>query len=140
MRIVYLAHPLGAPTKEGVEANKARARRWIRWVYDNVKDVAIVADWLITVDVLDDFNPEHRAHGMKMNKALIPVCDEFWMVGGRISSGMHDERIVAYGTEGGVADNHVRRVLDLTMWGDEPPEISAHLQDLLEGEGRSPVA
>jgi hypothetical protein len=112
MRIIYLAHPLGAPTPEGVEANKARARRWIRWVYDNFKDVAVVADWLITVDVLDDFNPEHRAHGMKMNKAIIPVCGEFWMVGGRISNGMRDESIVAL---------HTATVFDLTWLGDEPP-------------------
>jgi hypothetical protein len=110
---VYLAHPLGAPTREGVEANKARARRWIRWVYDNFKDVAVVADWLITCDVLDDFNPEHRAHGMKMNKAIIPRCDEFWMFGGRVSNGMQDESITAIDSQ--------RRIFDLTWLGEEPP-------------------
>lgn len=113
MKVIYLAHPLGAATPEGVEANKARARRWIRWVYDNFKDVAVVADWLITCDVLDDFNPEHRAHGMTMNAAIIPRCDEFWMVGGRVSNGMNDES--------GVADRARRRIYDLTWLGEEPP-------------------
>lgn len=113
MKIIYLAHPLGAPTSEGVEANKARARRWIRWIYDHFPNVAVVADWLITVDVLDDFNPEHRAHGMKMNKAIIPVCSEFWMVGGRVSNGMSDESITAIASD--------RRIIDLTWLGDEPP-------------------
>lgn len=113
MRVIYLAHPLGALTPEGVAANKARARRWIRWVYDNFKDVAVVADWLITCDVLDDFNPEHRAHGMKMNKAIIPLLHEFWMVGGRVSNGMQDESIVAIAVD--------RRIIDLTWLGDEPP-------------------
>lgn len=113
MRVIYLAHPLGALTPEGVEANKARARRWIRWVYDNFPNVAVVADWLITCDVLDDFNPEHRKHGMKMNKAIIPLLHEFWMVGGRVSNGMSDESIVAIAAD--------RRIIDLTWLGDEPP-------------------
>jgi hypothetical protein len=113
MRVIYLAHPLGAATPEGVEANKARTRRWIRWVYDNFKDVAVVADWLITCDVLDDFNPEHRAHGMKMNKAIIPLLHEFWMVGGRVSNGMRDESLTAIDAE--------RRIFDLTWLGEEPP-------------------
>lgn len=113
MRIIYLAHPLGAPTPEGVEANKARARRWIRWIYDHFKDVAVIADWLITVDVLDDFNPEHRAHGMKMNKAIIPRCSEFWMVGGRVSNGMRDESITSIEAQ--------LRIFDLTWLGEEPP-------------------
>ena len=113
MRVIYLAHPLGAATKEGVEANKARARRWIRWVYDNFPDVAVVADWLINCDVLDDFNPEHRARGMAMNKAIISLCGEFWMVGGRISNGMNDESITAIATHS--------RIFDLTWLGEEPP-------------------
>lgn len=113
MRVIYFAHPLGAPTPEGVEANKARARRWIRWIYDNFKDVAVVATWLITCDVLDDFNLEHRAHGMAMNKAILPLCREFWMVGGRISTGMSSEMLTAI--------EHRLRIFDLTWLGEEPP-------------------
>ena len=113
MRVIYFAHPLGAPTKEGVAANIAKAKRWVRWIYDNFKNVAVVADWLITCEVLDDHNPEHRAHGMRMNTALIPLCGEFWMVGGRISTGM--------GAEHGLALEHTRKVFDLTWLGEEPP-------------------
>jgi len=113
MKAVYLAHPLGAATPDGVEANKARARRWIRWIYDHFPNVAVVADWLITCDVLDDFRPEHRAHGMKMNRVIIPLCREFWMVGGRISSGMNSEQYTA--------DEHGLRIVDLTFLGEEPP-------------------
>ena len=115
MKVIYLAHPLGAATPEGVEANKARAKRWIRWVYDNFKDVAVVADWLLTCDVLDDFNPEHRAHGMRMNKEIIPRCDEFWMFGGRVSNGMQDESVTAIAAQ--------RRIFDLTWLGEEPPAV-----------------
>lgn len=113
MRVIYFAHPLGAATPEGVEANKTRARRWIRWIYDNFPNVAVIADWLITCDVLDDFNPDHRAHGMAMNKAIIPRCNEFWMVGGRISTGMNGEMLVAI--------EHRLHIFDLTWLGEEPP-------------------
>jgi hypothetical protein len=115
MRIIYLAHPLGAATPEGVEANKARARRWVRWVYDNFEDVAVIADWLVTCDVLDDFNPAHRARGMAMNKAIIRALPgEFWMVGGRVSNGMGEESITAIETQ--------LRIFDLTWLGEEPPD------------------
>jgi len=113
MRIVYMAHPLGASTPEGVQANIARAKRWYRWIVDNFPNVAPVAPWLLTVEVLDDFNPEHRKHGMKMNKAIIPLLHEFWMVGGRVSNGMSDESITAIEAK--------RRIFDLTWLGDEPP-------------------
>jgi hypothetical protein len=124
MRVIYLAHPVGAPTPEGVHANLAKARRWIRWIYDNFPNVAVVADWLITCEVLDDFDPEHRAHGMKMNKAVIPRCDEFWMVGGRISTGMVAEQ--------GIAIEHNRRIFDLTWLGEEPlAEVPDRLRELI---------
>ena len=113
MRVIYLAHPLGAPTKEGVQANIARCKRWVRWIYDNFPDVAVVADWLITCEVLDDHNPDHRAHGMAMNKAIIPRCREFWMVCGRISTGMNAEVLIAI--------EHTLRTYDLTWLGEEPP-------------------
>lgn len=113
MRVIYFAHPLGAPTKEGIAANLARAKRWVRWIHDNFKDVAVVAQWLITCEVLDDHNPDHRAQGMRMNKAIIPTCREFWMAGGRISNGMGDEQVIAL--------EHRLHVFDLTWLGEEPP-------------------
>lgn len=126
MRVIYFAHPLGAATPEGVQANKDRARRWIRWIYDNLNadgvKVSVVADWLITCDVLDDFNPDHRAQGMAMNKIIIPRCDEFWMVGGRISSGMEDEFKLVRSL---IASRRslMRRYFDLTWLGAEPPAV-----------------
>lgn len=113
MKVIYLAAPLGAATREGIEANKARARRWIRWVYDHFDDVAVVADWIITCDVLDDFDPAHRARGLRMNAVIIPRCDEFWMVGGRISNGMRGELEIAVAAH--------RWVRDFTALGEEPP-------------------
>jgi hypothetical protein len=123
MRIVYMAHPLGAPTPEGVQANIARAKRWYRWIVDNFEDVAPIAPWLLTVETLDDFNPAHRAHGMEMNRFIIPRCDEFWMVGGRISTGMAGEHEIAM---------QALRIFDLTWLGEEPPaEVPEKVRALL---------
>jgi hypothetical protein len=113
MRVVYMAHPLGAPTPEGVTANIARAKRWYRWIAINFPNVAVMAPWVTTCEVLDDHNPAHRAHGMAMNKAIIPRCAEFWMVGGRVSTGMNIEMIDAIACS--------LRVFDLTWLGEEPP-------------------
>lgn len=117
MRVIYFAHPLGAPTPEGVEANRQRAQRWIRWIYDTIDDVAIVADWILTTAILDDFNPAHRARGMAMNKATLVRTDGIWLFGGRISSGMADECDTA--REHGVC------VHDFTWLGDEPATFDA---------------
>jgi hypothetical protein len=119
MRVIYLAHPVSGD----VSANLARARRWLRWVYDNF-DVAVVADWILTCEVLDDANPAHRAHGLAMDRALVEICDEFWMVGGRVSNGMKTEVDVALTAK--VA------VRDLTWLGEEPPvEMPERLREAL---------
>jgi hypothetical protein len=123
MRVIYLAHPLGAPTPEGVAANLTRVKRWYRWIVTNFPNVAVVAAWVTTAEVLDDHNPEHRAHGMKMNGFVLVRCDEIWLVGGRISTGMASELESA--TEHGL------RVYDLTWLGEEPPvEIPDNVMDL----------
>jgi len=123
MRVIYLAHPLGATTKEGVAANIAKAKRWVRWIYDHFPNVAVIADWLITCEVFDDLNPEHRAHGMKMNGFVLVRCDEFWMVGGRVSTGMAHELESAM--------EHGLRIYDLTWLGEEPPvEVPERVMEL----------
>src|SRR3990170_7868143 len=97
MRTVYVAHPVGAPTQEEVDANIARAKRWYRWLCDTQPDCAFVANWIVDVEVYHgaDTNmipghPEHEARlrGLDRDDAVIAACDEFWMVGGRVSGGM----------------------------------------------------
>jgi len=118
-RTIYLAHPVSGD----VPGNLARTRRWIRWIYDHFPDVAVVADWILTCEVLDDSNPIHRARGLGMDKAVIALCDEFWMVGGRVSTGM--------GIEKEAAERSNLRVVDLTFLGEEPPaELPAEVAAL----------
>lgn len=110
MRIIYLAHPLSG----NIAGNIQRAKRWYRWAVTNF-EVAVIADWVITAEVLDDTNPGHRAQGIAMDVELIRVADEYWMVGGRISNGMREEEKAAYAANA--------KVRDLTWLGEEPPVV-----------------
>lgn len=109
MRVIYLCHPVSGD----VENNLARARRWVRWIYDTQPGVAVLCMWVIDCEVLDDSNPAHRAVGLEHDFAILERCDEVWAVGGRLSSGMLME--IEHGL------GHNVPFLDLTQLGEEPP-------------------
>ncbi len=127
MRVVYLSHPVGAPTPEGVLANIALAKRWYRRLCDTQLDCAFVANWIIDVELFHTANvmpdvivpgePDHpdRVRGLERDDAVIKICDEYWMVGGRVSGGMGRGLAVAVR-----ADN---LIVDLTDLGDETPDV-----------------
>lgn len=111
MKVIYLAHPCAAETPEEHEANLARALRWFRWAID--QDVAVIADWILYCRVWDDFDDMRRDKGLEHDDAMIALCDEFWMVGGRVSAGMYLGKGTAIAA--GV------RIVDHTGLGEEPP-------------------
>jgi hypothetical protein len=115
--IACMAHPLGAATPEGITANIARAKRWFTWLLNTFPGVDFSANWILWCESLDDLNPAHRARGLAFDDEEIKRMDAFWMVGGRISSGMARGRDVALAAG--------KRVVDLTDFGDEPPGYSA---------------
>lgn len=86
MRVIYLAHPLGAPTREGIEANRRSAATWAAWVSVRFL-VAVTADWIWLTGELSE-TPDNRAWGLECDKALVERCDELWMVGPSVSAGM----------------------------------------------------
>ncbi len=111
MKVIYLAHPCGAPTKEQHMANLKRALRWFKWAAD--QDVSVVADWILYCEIWDDFDHKARAVGLNHDDAMIAKCDEYWMVGGQRTNGVNRGRAIAIGA--GV------QVRDFTYLGDEPP-------------------
>jgi hypothetical protein len=128
MRVIYLAHPVGAATPEGIQANLERAKRWYRWIVKNF-NVSVVADWITCCSVFDDASAADRNHGLDMDIAAIERCDELFLVGGRISQGMGDER--------DAAEDFNLRIVDLTFLGEEPPDlVSAEIMNLI-GERRA---
>lgn len=90
MRRVYVAHQLSAPTREGIEANRRAAARWAAWISTTFR-VAVSADWIWMTGELTE-TEENRAHGLACDLAHIERCDELWMVGPKVSSGMTLER------------------------------------------------
>lgn len=85
MKVVYMAHPYS-----GSAANLARARVWYEH-FMRTYDVAIIADWIITSEVLNDADPEDRARGIVADLTLIKLCDEVWLCGPNVSPGMRAE-------------------------------------------------
>ena len=125
MKVVYLAHPVAPPCACGaecdefaalgpVDCNCTRARRWLRWAIDAHADIAFCVPWLPYLDVLTDDGGPVRARGLRDDVAMALRCDEIWLVGGRVSRGMAQERdaMAAAG----------KTVVDLTDLGHEPPE------------------
>jgi len=86
MKVVYLAHPLTAPTREGIEANRRAAAKWAAWISVTFK-VAVSADWIWMTGELEE-TKANRAHGIRCDKALARRADEIWQVGPRLTSGM----------------------------------------------------
>jgi hypothetical protein len=62
--VVYLAHPVGATTSDGVRANLARAKRWL-WALRCATDWSICAPWIPTVEAVLDSG----ADGVRANLA-----------------------------------------------------------------------
>jgi hypothetical protein len=110
MKAVYIAHPLSAPTREGIEANRQNAARWVGWLAREFH-IAPVADWIVLTGQWEE-TAENRALGLSIDCELVARCDEMWMVGGRVSDGMLIEA------------KHAKVVRDLTRFGYEAPVVS----------------
>lgn len=120
MRAIYLAHPLGAGPDR--ELNRQRAARWVAWA---ARSVAPVATW-ITLSGEWDESPENRERGLAIDVALVAICAETWLVGGRVSVGMK--------IESDEARRLGKPVLDLTFLGEEPP-ANMSVEDVLAMAG-----
>jgi len=110
VKVVYLAHPLNAPTRVGIEQNLANAAKWCAWIAR--QGHAHVCTWITLAGVWDE-TPENRERGLLIDCALVERCDEVWLVGGRVSTGM--------AIEADHARMHDKRIVDLTHLGALPP-------------------
>jgi hypothetical protein len=108
--VAYLAHPVSAPTPEGIAANLANARAWLKWLVDNTP-WAISCPWIPYVESLAE--ESYRERGLADDLAMLGRGhDLVVLVGGRVSTGMAMER-----------DHAASRmpVVDLTPIGVAPP-------------------
>lgn len=84
MRVVYIAHPLGAG--EDREQNRQAAAKWVAWAAE--QGVAPIATWVTLSSIWDE---SRRAEGLAIDCALVRRCDELWLCGPRVSPGMQLE-------------------------------------------------
>lgn len=85
MKMVYIASPYAGD----IEKNTEMARKYCRYAAD--QGAAPVAPHLLYPQFLDEYNPSDRARGLRMGLELLAACDELWVFGPTISSGMAAE-------------------------------------------------
>ena len=83
--LVYICSPF-AGDRSG---NTQKARRYSRFAVEN--GVIPLAPHLLFPQFLDDGKPAERAIGMFMGLVLLGKCEQLWVFGGTISTGMAAE-------------------------------------------------
>lgn len=76
-KIVYIAHPLNAPTEEERRQNLRTASE-IAARFAQELDVAPICTWITLASVWSD---DQRGLGLEIDKRLIEVCQELWICG-----------------------------------------------------------
>ncbi|MCC8044885.1 MAG: hypothetical protein LIP12_05220 [Clostridiales bacterium] len=78
-----------SPYSGDIAKNTAAAIRYCHYVIN--KGMMPVASHLLYPQVLDDDIPEEREMGLMFGLSLLALCNEVWVFGSRISSGMEKE-------------------------------------------------
>ncbi len=86
MRVIYLAHAVSGD----IQRNLLKAEAWQKWIGLNFP-VAIQSSWITECRIWDDAIAEQREAGMARNFAILERCDELWLCGDRVTSGMELE-------------------------------------------------
>ncbi len=83
--LVYVCSPYAG----NVEENVHNARRYCRFAYEH--GVIPLAPHLHFPQFLDDSNEKERADGLWMGMILLNKCQQLWVFGDTVSSGMKAE-------------------------------------------------
>lgn len=96
MKIVYIAHPIGAISESHlkphyqVKENLDKIAQIVREINLNEPNIVPFAPYYLDCIVMDDNNPAERQRGIDNDIALIKAgfIAEIWLYGNRISNGM----------------------------------------------------
>jgi hypothetical protein len=132
---VYLAHPLSAPTREGIDQNRANAAKWAAWLWK--QGFAVECSWIVATGELEE-TPENRELGLRSDCEQVRRCDVMVLCGPRVSSGMLREAGAAK-----VIVDFTYRGFDLPGnldWRDGIPTTLAELEKIVgyQGSGSGP--
>lgn len=103
---VYCAHPLTAPTREGIDENRRRAAKWAAWLWR--QGFSVQCSWIVCTGELEETD-ENRELGLKSDCEQVSRCDIMALCGPKISSGMLREAAAA------------KVIVDFTWLGLEVP-------------------
>lgn len=84
-KLIYIASPYAGDIRRNVEFAKSACRYAMELGYTPV------AVHLLYPQFLDDGDPAQRAAGLTMGHRVLEACDELWVCGERISTGMAAE-------------------------------------------------
>jgi hypothetical protein len=102
MKRVYIASPYAGD----VEHNENMARQYCR--YATSQGVIPLAPHLLFTQFLNDLKPEERALGCRMGIELLDSCDELWVFGRTVSSGMAAE--IAHAEKTGLPTRYITSI------------------------------
>lgn len=84
-KLIYIASPYAGD----IETNTAFAKKACRYaIHQGHTPIAV---HLLYPQMLDDAEPTEREIGLRLGHRVLEVCDELWLCGGRVSSGMARE-------------------------------------------------
>lgn len=91
MKLCYVAHRVGAPTREEIDANLAAAKQWYKRLCETYLDRSFTMNWVVNCEMFDE-TPENIEIGMRRNLVELARCDELFLVGPTLSKGMEREQ------------------------------------------------
>lgn len=102
LKLVYICSPYAGDTENNIRFAKDACR------YAMKQGCAPVAVHLLYPQFLDDAMPADREAGMRMGLRVLAGCEELWICGERISTGM--EREIAEASRLGIPIRYVSAI------------------------------
>jgi hypothetical protein len=125
MKLIYVASPYAGD----VEKNIAFAKRACRYVME--QGHAFFAPHLLYPQILDDTDPAERKTGLKLGLRILEICDELWVCGDRISTGMEAE--IELAKQLGIPIRYVSEERILNMFSVSTSSEFANIHDNVGG-------
>lgn len=114
-KLVYITSPYAGD----VEANVAFAKAACRYAIE--QGCTPIAVHLLYPQLLNDAVPEEREAGIRMGLRVLEACDELWLCGEQLSSGMRAELNAA--AQLGIP---VQRIPSILLEASEQAEMSTN--------------
>lgn len=108
MKLIFVASPYAGDVEKNIEYAKEACR------YVLNEGSAFFCPHLLYPQILDDDNLEERKLGINMGKEFLDKCDELWVFGNRISSGIFEE--IEFARRKGIP---IKRIMELDMQTNE---------------------